>query len=569
MKKLFFMLFACTLVLGLAACDNGEKEDDKAVLNWNIGADPLTLDPGLNGASDGGNVINNTFEGLVREKNGEVLPGMAEDWEVSEDGKTVTFIIRDDAKWSDGTPITADDFVRSWKRGMDPRNISEYAWIWHYTNVVGANDFVDSDSEDDAVLDALADDVGIKSLENGKKLEVKLSYPTNWFVSLMAFYHFMPVPESATTDENGSWAKDPEKAISNGPYKLVEYNKGSDLKLVKNDEYWNADEVGIDEINGYFIDSETTAFAKYNAGELDFLLNVPTAEIPSLIAESDEFHVYPLLGTYYINFNLSGCDNVGGTRDVGGRDNTIFCNAKLRNALSYSIDREAITEALAAGQVPAAGFIPPGMLDDEGNDFFETSKSQSDIVADDGSYAIAQQLFAEAATELGMTEEELRTELETKSYRYNTSESHQKVGELMQESWRTNLGFEIQLANEEWALFQETRKNGDFDLARGGWLTDFMDPSGMIGIFVTDNAYNTPDYSNPTYEAKLEEAKTAPNAEAHFDRLYEAHQIFISDMPVIPVYHYVDMIYANDKVEGWDRSVLGSVDFSTAKINEE
>lgn len=567
MKKLLLVLAAFVAVFALSACNGGGETED-VVFNWNIGADPRTLDPGLNGASDGGDVINNTFEGLVREKNGEILPGMAESWSVSADGLTVTFNIRDDAKWSDGTPVTADDFVRSWLRGMDPRNASEYSWIWHYTNVVGADEFSGSASEDDAVLDGLADAVGIASLEDGAVLEVELIAPTNWFVSLMAFYHFMPVPEGATIDGEGAWAKDPEMAVSNGPFTLSEYTTGEGLVLVKNEEYWNAENVGIDVINGFFIDLATTAYAKYEADELDFLPTVPTAMIPGLLVASGEFYVFPLLGTYYVNFNLSGCDEVGGTRDIGDRDNEIFCNANLRQALALSLDREAITEALAAGQVPAGGFVPPGFADQNGDDFYELSKNDSDIVTDDGAYAQAVTLFAAAAADLGMTVAELQAELETKEYRYNTSEGHKQVAELMQGMWAENLGFTIQLANEEWALFQATRTDGNYDMARGGWLTDFMDPSGMIGIFTQGNAYNDPDYNNPDFEAKIAEASSATTAAAHFTALYEAHEIFMADMPVIPIYHYNDTLLVKAKIKGWSRSVLGSIDFSTAYIEE-
>ncbi|HPE00180.1 MAG TPA: ABC transporter substrate-binding protein, partial [Bacillota bacterium] len=200
MKKLFLALLAIAAAFSIMSCTGGADE----AMEWNIGADPKTLDPGLNGASDGGDVINNTFEGLVREKNGVIYPGMAESWTVSADGLTYTFTIRANAKWSDGTKLTADDFVRSWLRGMDPRNASEYSWIWEYTNVVGANEFVFADAEStDAQLDALKAAVGIKSLEEGAKFEVKLTAPTNWFVSLMAFYHFMPVPASATIEGEG------------------------------------------------------------------------------------------------------------------------------------------------------------------------------------------------------------------------------------------------------------------------------------------------------------------------------------------------------------------------------
>jgi oligopeptide transport system substrate-binding protein len=574
MKKLLLVVVTLLAVVTLAACGGNNKNDD-VVFNWNIGADPRTLDPGLNGASDGGDVINNTFEGLVREKNGEVLPGMAESWNVSADGLTVTFNIRDDAKWSDGSAVTADDFVRSWTRGMDPRNASEYSWIWHYTNVEGANDFVDSESEDDAVLDGLAADVGVVSEDNGAKLVVTLTAPTDWFVSLMAFYHFMPVPEGATIDGEGAWAKDPELSVSNGPFTLSEYTVGEGLELVKNEEYWNADEVGIDVINGFFIDQATTAYAKYEAGELDFIPSVPTAEIPGLMVASDEFYVFPLLGTYYVNFNLSGCED-GGTRDIGDRDNTIFCNDNLRNALALSLDRDAITEALAAGQVAAGGFIPSGFADHNGEDFFDNSKNDSDIVTDDGAYAAAVTAFEAAADELYPDAADtaaavalLQAELETKSYHHNTSDGHKQVAELMQGMWEENLGFTIEITNEEWALFQATRTDGNFDMARGGWLTDFMDPSGMIGIFTQGNAYKDPDYNSAAFEAKIAEAQTATTSAAHFEALYAAHELFMADMPVIPIYHYNDTMLVKDTLTGWSRSVLGSIDFSTASIEAE
>jgi oligopeptide transport system substrate-binding protein len=567
MKRLLLVLAAFVTVFALAACNGGGGDGEEVVFNWNIGADPRTLDPGLNGASDGGDVINNTFEGLVREKNGEILPGMAESWEVSSDGLTVTFNIRDDAKWSDGSALTADDFVRSWLRGMDPRNASEYSWIWHYTNVVGADEFSSSEATDDATLDGLADAVGIESQDDGATFVVELTAPTDWFVSLMAFYHFMPVPEGATIDGEGQWAKDPETAISNGPFTLSEYEVGEGLVLVKNDEYWNADEVGIDVINGSFIDLSTTAYAKYEADELDMIPSVPEAMIPGLLVASQEFHVFPLLGTYYVNFNLSGCDD-GGTRDVGTRDTSVWCNVNLRQALALALDREAIVEALAAGQVPAAGFIPPGFADNTGADFFETSKNDSDIVTDDGAQALAVTKFATAASELGMTVAELQTELSAKEYAHNTSDGHKLVAELMQSMWKEVLGFEITITNEEWALFQVSRTEGDFDLARGGWLTDFMDPSGMIGIFVQGNAYNDPDYNSADFEAKMALASSATTSAAHFQALYDAHEIFMADMPVIPIYHYNDTLLIKSYVKGWSRSVLGSIDFSTAYIEK-
>lgn len=547
MKKLLLVVVSLMLVFGLAACGGG---DEKEVFNWNIGADPATLDPGLNGASDGGDVINNTFEGLVREINGEVLPGIAESWETSADGLTVTFHLRE-SNWSDGTPLTADDFVYSWLRAMDPATASEYSWIWYYTNVVGADDYVYNGGA--------PEDVGIEAVDD-YTFEVQLIQPTNYFVSLMAFYHFMPVKQEAVeAGADGTWAKDPELYVSNGAFVLTAYTLGEGLTLEKNEEYWNAEEVGIDEVNAKFIDDASTAFASYNSGDLDFIPSVPTDEVPVLIAESDEFYVFPLLGTYYYSFNMDPDGN-------GVNDGGIFDNVKLRTALSWSINREDITEGIGAGQVPAGGFVPPGFLDDNGDDFFETAGMYG-MVTDDGNYADAVTLFAEAAAELGFTVAELQAELAGQELLYNTSEGHQFVAEKVQESWETNLGFTIQLANQEWAVFQDTRSEGDFDIARGGWLTDFMDPSGLLSIFTSTNSYNDPNYYNAEFDQLMQDATSATDVSVHYDKLYEAQDLFMASMPIIPVYHYTDTYLVSDSLVNWGRSVLGTVDFTRASLD--
>lgn len=305
----------------------------ESVFNWNVGADPKTIDPVLNGASDGGDVINQTFEGLTREKSGTVYPGIATDWDISEDGLTVTFNLRE-SNWSDGSPLTANDFVYSWKRGMDPATASEYAWIWEYTNIVGAFD---------AVNGASLDDVGIKALDD-YTLEAKLETPTDYIVSLLSFYHFLPTKQSAVeAGPDGAWAKDASIVVSNGPFMLTNYTIGGGLTLVKNPEYWNAAEVKIDRIEGKFIDEQATAYQAYQSGELDFLPDVPPAEVSSLIAEDPNFYVFPLLGTYYYNINM---------------DLDLYKDVNVRRAMNLAIDRDLICETMGSGQVPATGFVP-------------------------------------------------------------------------------------------------------------------------------------------------------------------------------------------------------------------
>ena len=275
MKKFLLVLSLLAFSIAFVGCGgtttatSGEEEIAQ-VLNWNIGADPETLDPTLNGASDGGDVINQTFEGLVREVGGEIQPGIAETWETSADGLTVTFHLRE-SNWSDGTPLTANDFVYAWKRGMDPATASEYSWIWEYTNVVGSYEAVYEGGS--------LDDVGLTAVDD-YTLEVELVNPTPYFVSLVAFYHFMPVNQAAVEAEGGEeglWAKDADIVVCNGPFMLTSYESGVGLTLEANPEYWNAEEVYLETINGKFIDLETTAYVAYNAGDLDVLPSVPNA----------------------------------------------------------------------------------------------------------------------------------------------------------------------------------------------------------------------------------------------------------------------------------------------------
>ena len=537
MKSKISILLAVLLVILMAAsCSKPAPtaEASSRFMNWNVGADPKTIDPVLNGASDGGDVINQTFEGLVREKSGVIHPGIAESWNVSADGLTVTFKLRK-SKWSDGSPLTANDFVYSWKRGMDPATASEYAWIWEYTNIVGAFEAVEGGS-----LDA----VGVRAVDD-QTLEVKLITPTDYIVSLLSFYHFMPTKKSAVeAGPEGAWAKDPALAVNNGPYSLKSYTIGQGLELVKNPNYWNAKEVKLPGIKAVFIDAQSTAYQALLSGELDFIPEVPPAEVPRLIAEDSRFYVFPLLGTYYYNFNM----NI-----------PLFKDVRVRKALALALDRELITETLGAGQVPASGFVPPGFLDHEGKDFFKTAGTYG-FASDASKVEEARKLLAEAGYPEGKGFPEF-------TIMYNTSEAHKLVAELLQEQFKVNLGINTKLENQEWAVFQDTRKEGNYELSRGGWLTDFMDPSGLLSIFTTGNAYNDPKYNNPTYDDLMSRASKSRGKE-HFELLYKAQEILMTDIPMLPVYHYSDTMMVSPKLKAWDRSVLGTVDFSAAYIEE-
>jgi oligopeptide transport system substrate-binding protein len=242
-------------------------------------------------------------------------------------------------------------------------------------------------------------------------------------------------------------------------------------------------------------------------------------------------------------------------------DLDMWSDIRVRKAFDLAINREVICNTLGAGQIPAIGFVPPGFLDADGKDFSKTAGTYG-YVTDDSKVAEAKALMAEAGYPNGEGFPEF-------VMLYNTSEGHQTVAELIQEMLKTNLGITCTLENQEWAVFQDTRTQGDFQFARGGWLTDFMDPSGMLGIFKNLSvAYNDPNYYNPAYEAAMNEASEATTSKGHFDALYKAQDILMGDMPIVPIYYYSDTMLVSEKLTGWDRSVLGSVDFSTAKISD-
>jgi len=531
------LLSLALVVLGvttIVSCKGDRDRDFASTLYWNLASSgPKTIDPALNGATDGGDVISNLYEGLVREQAGVVKPGIAESWEISDDGKTVTFKLRD-SLWSDGSRLTAHDFEYSWKRAMDPATASEYSWIWEYTNVVGAQNVAEGKGS--------LEDVGIKVLDD-YTLQVELSNPTSYFISLVAFYHFMPVKQSSVeAGPDGIWASDPELAISNGPFKLAEYTIGEGLRMEKNPNYWKADNVKLSAIEVAFIDDFTTAYTAYQAGEFDFLNDVPPSEIPRLIAENPEFYAFPLLGTYYYNFNL---------------DLDMWKDERVRRALTLAIDREKICEIEGRGSIPAAGFVPVGFIDHQGNDFAETAAS-SGIPTDGSGIEEAKRLLAEAGYPNGEGFPKF-------TIIYNTSENHQLVAEVVQEMWKTNLGIETDLINQEWAVFQDTRKQGEYEVSRGGWLTDFMDPMGLLAIFQVDNDYNDTNYNNSTFDELVSYANKTIGAE-HFEALYEAEKILMTDLPIAPVYHYTEIYLSSPQVKNWTRSVLSALDFSGAYL---
>lgn len=514
--------------------EDNDKSTSPQELTWNLGSDPKYLDPGLNSASDGGDVINNLFEGLVRDVDGKYVPGIAESWDISDDGLVYTFHLRK-SNWSDGTPLTAKDYEYAWKRVLSPDTKSEYSFIMF--PILNAKEY------NEGAEGVTADDLGVKAVDE-LTLEVTLKSPTEYFLGVTQFYTYFPVKqEAAESKEDGLWAKKADSFVGNGPFKLVKYTEGDRIEMVKNENYWNKDAVKLDKITALMIVESSTAYTAYENNEIQVIDDVPNEEIPRLMAEDPEFYLVPMTGTYYYIFNM----NIDAFKDV-----------KVRKALSLAIDRKKITEnVLKGGQIPATGFVPSGIQDAEGKDF-RTVNGDLGVAVDSSKIEEAKKLLAEAGYANGEGFPEF-------TLKYNTSEAHKKVAEAVQAMWKENLGIHVKLTNAEWAVFQTQRSNGDFDIARGGWIGDYSDPNTMLDLFVIGGSHNDPQWQNEEYSKLIEEASQLTGQE-RMNKFYKAEQILLEEMPIFPIYYYSDFFMIKDSVQGVEKTRLNTFYFGNGII---
>ncbi|MCI8447815.1 MAG: peptide ABC transporter substrate-binding protein [Eubacterium sp.] len=564
-KKVIALLMAVTMAFGLAACgsspdasDGGDKNstdqgsEDKGsddagkdssadsgekILSVQIGPNPETIDPALNSTVDGGNMLLHAFECLLTiDQEGQVAEGQAEKWESSDDGLTWTFQLRDGLKWSDGSDLTANDFVYSWKRVCDPNVASPYVDTV-LSMVEGFDEAVAGD------LDALQ----VEATDD-KTLVVKLSAPCTFFDKLAAFATLSPV-QQATVEANGDkWATAPETYISNGPFYIAEWVPSSYLLMRKNENYWNKDAVKLDGIRFNLIEDANAAYSAYKTGEILMIKDVPTEEIPSL-RENDDFYVEPIIGTYYLSLNLN--------REP-------FNDPKVRKAMSLAIDREYVAGTLMQGTYSAAGnFIGPGWLDTDGSEFMENANGGQPYM-DNSDYEAnleeAKQLLADAGYPNGEG-------LPSLKYSTNDTAYHKVVAEYLQQAW-AGIGMDIQVEIVEWASFTPLRRNGDFDSSRNGWVGDYSDPSNMLDVLFSSNGNNDGKYNNADYDAAMKEARKTIDPEKRSAALHKAEDILMEDMGCIPIAYYNDFWLQSSKVTGSWHSVFGYWHFMYADIAE-
>lgn len=545
-----------TLLLGCTKTkeDEGEKPGDgntpvveetvEQKIVYNLGADPKTIDPQLNSAVDGSTIIHNAFEGLMREdENSKIVPGTAEKYEVSDDGTVYTFHIRKDAKWSDGKPVVAGDFEYAWKRALNPEVAAEYAYQLFYIKNGAA--YYNQEKVGGKV--ATAEDVGVKVIDDNT-LEVTLESPVPYFLSLAAFPTYFPVRKDIIEGNEEKWTLKPDTYISNGPFKMSEWKEKESITFVKNENYWDAKNVKLETLEVKLIDDQITYLNAFKSGEIDVIESPPQAEIPTLLDEGTA-KIYPYLGTYFYVINVSDK-----AKDVDPKAAEALSNPKFRKALSLAIDRQLIVDKVAqGGQAPATSYVPAGILDSIGKEF------QKDYSSKGANIEEAKKLLEEAGYPNGEG-------APTITFTFNTDQGHQNIAQAVQDMWKKNLGINVELKNEEWAVFQDTRNNFQYSMARHGWIADYNDPMTFLDMWTTGNGQNNAGYSNKEYDKLIAQAKIELDDAKRTELLHKAEDILMDESPIIPLYYYTNVLCIDKNVKGSYKSPLGQMEFRDAYV---
>lgn len=533
-------------------------------ITLNIASEPQSIDPALNSAVDGAIMLGHMFEGLMKWKdsgvetpgadgtctNAELTEGQAESYEkvVNDDGTvTYTFKIRSDARWSDGKPVTAGDFVYSWQRLVTPETAADYNYM--IGSVVNANEIMAGDMDPTELAVSAPDD---------STFVVTLTSDLPYFLEVCAFPATFPVRQDVTTKEDGTpndqWTFDVASYLCNGPYKLTAWNHNSEIVMEPNEQYYDAANLGPDKITFKLMDDQNAMLSGFNSGELDFIEDVPQAELPSLIASGD-LKIVDYIGTYYVCYQTQKAP---------------FDDPRVRQAFTLAVNRTFIVDKVTqAGQVPANGFVPAGVYDAAGStgDDFRTVGGAYYSIEGDADYSYeancekARELLAEAGYPNGEN-------FPVVEYLYNTSDAHKAVAEALQNMWETELGVKVTLNNQEWAVFLQTRKDGNYSIARNGWIADYNDPMSFLDMWLTGGGNNDAQYANADYDAKIQEAKNTTDPAARMKLMHEAENIIMGqDWALNPLYFYTQKYMLSDRVGGMFYTPLGYFFFSYAHPN--
>ena len=541
-------LSAALAVSLLAGCSNTTEQSSGFNLNLCFASEPETMDPTLNRTVDGNVMMNHLFEGLYKYvdsdpsgdgRNGAtavLVPGQAaEEPAVTEnaDGTyTYTFTLRDDIYWSDGEPVTANDFVYSWQRLVDPETASPYNTI--IAMVVNANEIINGEKD--------KSELGVKAVDD-KTFEVQLTYNCSYFLDICAFPNTMPLREDVV-EGNSTWSQDPSTYVCNGPYKMASWTHDAEIVMAQNDKYYNVEELGPDTLTFKLMDDANAQLTAFNNGDLDYMQNPPPDETASLLVAGT---LLPgdYLGTYYVCFN---------------NQKAPFDDVNVRRAFSLAIDRNYIVQQVTqSGEVPAGGWVPSNVVDaqgTDGDDFRTVGGDYIDVNDYEANCELARQLLAEAGYPNGEGFPEV-------TYLYNTDERHGAIAEALQSMWKEVLGVQVRLDNQDWNVFLETRSKGEYSMCRNGWIADYNDPVSFLDMFMTSNGNNDAHYSNSEYDAIMTEVLSDSDAEGRMALMHQAEDLLMEqDCAIAPLYYYSNPYMISDNVHGMYYSPLGAFIFS-------
>lgn len=492
----------------------GEALAERQVFTYRVLDEHSSVDPQIVEDVSGSEIVRDLFEGLMnQDAQGALVPGVATGHTVSDDRLTYTFSLRDNAKWSNGDPVVAGDFVYAWRRAVSPELASPYSWFMELMSIKNAARIIAGDLP--------VDELGV-SAPDDRTLVITLSRPLPYFPQMVTHATTFPVNPAVVEAHGAAWTN-PENFVSNGAYVLTEHIPNERSVREKNPMYWDAESVILEKTVALVINDENTALTRWLAGELD-RTEVPAGQFPRLQREfPGEAISFPRLCNYYYTFNLS----------ESGPE--AFKDVRVRRALALAVDRRIITEnILAGGQIEAFTFTPAATADFEVPDVGIASMSQAERDA------MARALMADAGYGPGNP---LKFEMI-----YNTSESHKRIAVAMSQMWKQKLGVETTLANMEWKTFLEVRANQDFELARGAWCGDYNEASTFLDLLTSPSGYNDGKYSSAVVDDLMTLAKTADDAQAIYAKV---EQVIADEMPVIPIYHYAGVYMLDSDVGGW------------------
>ncbi|MCM3398867.1 peptide ABC transporter substrate-binding protein [Oceanobacillus profundus] len=554
MKRLLLFLLALTTVVVFAACtanedagqepeesDTGETETDsndaeaveenpgEKILRLNNGVEPSSLDPSIGFDAVSWDPLNNLMEGLTRLNEESVAAeGVAESWDISEDGLTYTFHLREDANWSNGDPVVAEDFVYAWKYMLDPENASSAAFLGYF--IKGGEAFNTGEGS--------ADDVAVTAADE-KTLEVVLEAPTGFFLDLLTNPAFFPI-NHRVAEENPSWHAEADTFVANGPFMLESWTHGTEMVFAKNPEYWDAEAVKLDKVHFAMVNDTNTQYQMFETGELDTATIPP--ELSDQLIDGDNVYIGNYGGLEFFRFNIT---------------EEPFQNKKIRQAIAYAINRQDIADyVVKTGVDPAYGFVSPGFTTPSGGDFREEN---GDLVTFDPD--LATQLLEEGMAEEGYEE------LPPIVLSYNTTDLNKAVAETVQGMLSDNLGIDVTLENQEWNVFAEAQQNLELQFSRSSFINDYSDPVNFLESFITDSYMNRTGWSNAEYDELIANGKSETDEEKRYEYLYEAERLLAEEMIAVPLRYYNTVVLQADGVEGILRHPVGYFDLKYADKN--